>query len=183
MGKKILIITGSPRNNGNSNKLAQSLSSGAIKKGHTVNTFNTVKKKIDGCIACYTCWSKGTPCSFISDNFDELSTYLENADIVVFSTPLYWGSFSSQLKGAIDRFYPYTTENALRKLKPVKSILLASAASDQMAFNGLITQFYDINYYLGWEVEKILTVPLVDKIDDIDKTEALNKAYNIGFNI
>ena len=36
MSKKVLVITGSPRKNGNSNKLAASFAGGAIAAGHQV---------------------------------------------------------------------------------------------------------------------------------------------------
>jgi multimeric flavodoxin WrbA len=44
--KRILVITGSPRKNGNSDILAESFIEGALQAGHTVDRFDGGRKKI-----------------------------------------------------------------------------------------------------------------------------------------
>jgi multimeric flavodoxin WrbA len=50
--------------------------------------FQAGRKRILGCIACQTCFSKGTDCSF-KDDFNEVAPMFESADIIVFCTPIY----------------------------------------------------------------------------------------------
>ncbi|MHB9295266.1 hypothetical protein PilKf_01008 [Pillotina sp. SPG140] len=56
--KNILVITGSPRKGGNSSLLANAFIAGAKTAGHNIMLFEAGRKKILGCIACETCFSK-----------------------------------------------------------------------------------------------------------------------------
>ena len=55
MSKKIVVITGSPRKNGNSFAMTDAFIKAAETKGHTVTRFDAAMKKIGGCHACETC--------------------------------------------------------------------------------------------------------------------------------
>lgn len=183
MSKNILILTGSPRENGNTAMLANAFTKGAQRKGHKVHIFHTAKKKINPCIACNTCWSKGRPCSFDEDCFDELWPLLEAADILVFCTPLYFYSFSAQLKAAIDKLYPYVSASVFcpRPLKITESILLACAQDKEyQSFSGLIASFKEIGHHLNWKTDSILAVNNVYNQGEIEKTDALEKAEQLG---
>ena len=89
---KIVVLTGSPRRNGNTNHLAGQFIKGAEEAGHEVYHF-----------ACNRCGMNGQ-CIF-NDDFGQLRPHLVTADMVVFATPMYYFGFSSQLKAVIDRFY------------------------------------------------------------------------------
>jgi len=106
MKKNILIITGSPRRNGNSDLLADAFTEGATEAGHTVVRFNAGRKKIAGCIACQACFTKGTACAF-QDSFNEVAPFIEQADVIVFVSPLYFYSFTAQIKAVIDKLYSF----------------------------------------------------------------------------
>ncbi|GEP64478.1 hypothetical protein CBE01nite_22460 [Clostridium beijerinckii] len=88
----MLICSG--RVGGNSYLLSEAFIKGAIQSDHEVVKYEVGKKNIKGCIACDTCFSKGTPCSF-DDDFNALAPKIEKADVIVFATPLYWYTFPS----------------------------------------------------------------------------------------
>ena len=179
MGKNILVITGSPRKGGNSDLLAEAFARGASVKGHTVAIFNALKN-MGGCKACDTCWSKGRACTF-TDAFTDLEPLLEQADTVVFATPVYWFSFSAQIKAAIDRMYAYVSPNTLRPLTIKESALLACAGdTDTHVFDGLVLTYEIMLRYMQWHNAGILTVPAVMDKGDILKTDALEKAEAFG---
>ena len=46
---KVVVITGSPRVEGNSNLLAEAFITAAVKKGHTVEWFDAGRMSIQGC--------------------------------------------------------------------------------------------------------------------------------------
>lgn len=181
--KNILIIKGSPRRKGNSNQLVDFFIKGAEKSGNIINIFDSFKDRIDGCVVCYSCWQRGTPCSFSKDKFNDLAILIEESDIILFASPLYWGSFSGHLKNALDKFHSFTMENNPRPLINKKTILFSTAYYGIEAFDGLIRQFMDINKYLDWDILDILTVPNVDNIGDIKNNPNLQTAYNIGYAI
>ena len=53
MGKKILVLNGSPRRKGNTAGLIEAFTQGAQEKGHTVQTFMLDSMQINGCKGCY----------------------------------------------------------------------------------------------------------------------------------
>lgn len=181
--KNILVMTGSPRKNGNSDMLADAFVRGAQEKGHTVHKFRAADRHIGGCKACDNCWSKGTAC-FFRDDFSELEPLLENADVIVFSTPLYWSSMSAQLKVAIDRLYAYCSDACIRPLKIRESVLLACGECEGMdIFNGLIGVYKGMADFLKWEQRGIIAVPEVYKKGEIASTDALERAAALGRSI
>jgi multimeric flavodoxin WrbA len=183
MAKNILMLTGSPRRNGNSDKLADAFMKGAIAAGHHVFKFETGLKRIRGCTACKTCWSKGTACSHI-DDFALLEPLLENADVIVFSTPLYWFGMSAQIKAAIDRVNAYLSEDCLRPLHIGESaLLICGADAGSGIFSGAVETYKNMADYMKWKDRGILTVPEVRDKGDIDKTEALAEAEKLGKSI
>ena len=100
---KILIITGSPRKNGNSNFLVDNFIKGAQEKGHQIFRFDSAFKKVHPCIACNKCGMNGD-CIF-NDDFNYVRENLVDSDMVVFATPMYYFGISAQIKTVIDRFY------------------------------------------------------------------------------
>lgn len=184
MSKNILVITGSPRKNGNSNTLAEAFAKGARAKGHTVTIFDA-SKDIGGCKACDTCWSKGRACSF-TDGFTNLEPLLEQADALVLATPLYWFGFSAQIKAAFDRLYAYMSSKALRPLK-IKETALLVCAGDTIAdypylFDGIVHSFEGMMRYLKWDSRGVISVPGVFGKGEILQTDALEKAERLGMN-
>ena len=62
--KNILVITGSPRQLGNTAILADSFIQGAKAAGHKTEIFDTPFHPVQPCLACNQCWEKDSPCVF-----------------------------------------------------------------------------------------------------------------------
>lgn len=183
MSKNILILTGSPRSNGNSDKMAEAFAKGALAAGHNVMIFNAGRKEIGGCKACKKCWSKGEPCIY-RDDFDELTPLLEEADTILLSTPLYWFTLSAQIMAPINRIYSYLSDNCKRPLKIKESLLFICGADEDLnIFDGAVATYKAIVSYMKWDNKGIITVPGVQDKGDIDKTEALTQAEIMGSSI
>jgi len=178
--KNVLVITGSPRKNGNSDILAEAFIEGAEKAGHTVNRFNAGRKKIKGCMACNKCFSKGTACVF-NDDFNEVAPLIEQADTIVFASPLYFFSFTTQIKALTDKFYSFHIGN--RPLKIKESILLACGETTDMAdFEGMIKTYELIANYMQWKDRGQIIVSDVNNKGEInEKAQAyLQEARELG---
>ncbi len=179
MAKNILVLTGSPREHGNSEAMADAFIKGALAAGHTATKFRAADKDIAGCIACETCFSEGTPCTF-RDGFAELEPMLEKADVLVFCTPVYWFGMTAQIKAAIDRMYAYHD----RPLSIREAVLLVCAGdTDMRVFSGVIEQYKNTLWYLGLQDRGTLIVPDVNDAGDIQKTDALKQAEDMGKSI
>lgn len=180
MKKKILVLTGSPRKNGNSARLADAFIKGAQSAGHEVMRFDAGRVDVHPCKACGACWSRGIPCTF-SDGFDEFASVLESADALVFATPLYWFGFPAQLKAAIDKMNAYLKQSCPRPLKIHESLLMVCAADDVPGlFDAVIANYRQIAAYMKWQDKGILTVPGVSEKGDIDAAGMLIKAEEFG---
>lgn len=98
---KVLIISSSPRKDGNSEVLCGRFAKGASEAGHEVETLLLRKMDISPCRACYACIE--THICAVQDNMKEVFQKLEVADVIVLASPVYFYSVSAQLKAMIDR--------------------------------------------------------------------------------
>lgn len=101
MSKKVLILSGSPRKNGNSDILCDQFAKGACEAGHTVEKIRVAEKNIGYCKACYACKSTGK--CVIGDDMAEILQKMIDADVIVLASPVYFYSIDAQLKTLIDR--------------------------------------------------------------------------------
>ena len=151
MGKKILLVTGSPRAKGNTDLLAQAFQEGAEQAGHQVTVFDAGKKNILPCKACDTCYQKGVPCSF-ADDFNQCEAAMKEADVVVLASPMYYWSISGQLKCAFDRLFA-VAELGPDLANPVKdAVLLMAAEGDTEENFAPVRAYYKaLLDCLGWK--------------------------------
>ena len=178
MSKNVLVLTGSPRRGGNSDLLADALIKGAQAAGHTVTKYTTADKRIAGCRACRGCYTMGRAC-VIDDDFNALAPLVEQADVLVFATPLYWFSVPAQLKAAIDRFYALDNTGRLAHIR--ESALLACAATTDMPdFDGLVRAYQNLCGYKKWTDRGVLLAPGVEEKGDVAKTDLPARAEALG---
>ena len=103
--KNVLIISSTPRRNGNSQILCEEFEKGAKEKGNNVKLIRLSNKKIGHCKACDYCMKNDGIC-IQNDDMKELLEEFKKADILVLATPIYFYGISSQMKTFIDRTYP-----------------------------------------------------------------------------
>jgi multimeric flavodoxin WrbA len=181
MSKNILVLTGSPRKGGNTDKLADAFITGARQAGHTTVRYSAADKSIKGCIDCQTCFKKGTACS-VPDDFVELAPLIEQADLVVLATPMYWFSFPAQLKAAIDKLYAYLISQKPLKIKECV-LLVSGGVDDETKFGGIVSSYQLIAEFMKWQDRGIVVVPGLHAKDDVLKTDGLTRAEALGKSI
>lgn len=103
--KNLLIISSSPRRNGNSQLLCNQFMQGVQYKGHHVDMIRIMDQNIGFCRACDGCVRNGGTCILKDDMADILDLY-QKADVLVLATPVYFYGISAQMKTFIDRTYP-----------------------------------------------------------------------------
>lgn len=109
MSKKVLILSGSPRKNGNSDILCDEFARGARSSGNEVEKIRIAEKNIGYCHACYFCRDHAGECA-IKDDMREILQKMIDADVIVLATPVYFYSIDAQLKAVIDRTVARWTE-------------------------------------------------------------------------
>jgi multimeric flavodoxin WrbA/putative sterol carrier protein len=104
----ILVINGSPRGKkSNTLKLTGAFIGGINSAGnHPVEIITVSQKNIEPCRGCFCCWEKTPGKCIIADDMNGILDKYINADLVVWSFPLYYYSAPSQTKALIDRLLP-----------------------------------------------------------------------------
>lgn len=171
----VVILTGSPRKDGNTNTLAARFAEGAKAAGHAVFRFDAAEAKVAPCRACNACGMNG-PC-VIKDDFEALREKLVAADVIAFATPMYYFGFSAQLKAVIDRFYAL----AGRLHAPKRCVLLMAYADTDARKRGVLVDYYRMLLdYHGWEDAGQIVAPGCWPAGAIARTDLPQKAYDFG---
>lgn len=105
--KKVLVISGSPRKNGNTNQIVRMIEEKVNKIDNEVS-FNYLllkDKNLKYCIGCMDCIRVGgaKACPLKDDSIDILQK-MHEADALIFATPGYSHSVSAMYKNFMDRF-------------------------------------------------------------------------------
>ena len=175
---KILVITGSPRKNGNSNTLAEHFIKGAEEAGHKVVRFDSAFKNVHPCIACNKCGMNGE-CVF-KDDFEFVRNNIVDADAVVFATPMYYFGISAQIKAVIDRFYAINGQIHV----PKKAVLIMTYAdTSSKEAQPIINHYETLLNYLGWSDAGKVIASGVWTEGSVNNTQYPKQAYELGKNI
>lgn len=174
MSKKVVVITGSPRKDGNSFAMTDAFIRAAEEKGHSVTRFDAAQKNVGGCHACETCYKTGKPCSF-DDDFNEIAPALLEADVVVFSMPVYWYSIPAQIKAVIDKMYSFCV--AGKDIAGKECMLIACCEEDdQSVLDGVRIPIERTAALVKWHMAGEVLVPGVLNVGDIEKTDGCRQA-------
>ncbi len=174
MGKKIAVITGSPRKNGNSFAMTDAFIRAAEEKGHTVARFDAAFAQISGCRACETCFKTGKPCSF-DDDFNRFAPAILEADAVVFSMPVYWYSMPAQVKAVLDKLYSFVVGGC--DIAGKECALIACCEEEDMTvLDGVRVPLERSAALLKWKMAGEVLIPGVLNAGDIQKTDGCKKA-------
>ena len=130
---KVLIINGSPRENGNTSVALSEIEKVFAKNGIETETIQVGQKDIRGCLACNYCFKNGK-CA-IDDIVNELAVKLEECDGMVIGSPVYYASANSTLTALLDRLF--YSANCDKTMKVGASVAVcrrggASATFDQL---------------------------------------------------
>ena len=178
MSKKIVVITGSPRKNGNSFAMTDAFIQAAQAKGHTVTRFDAAMQKVGGCRACETCYSTGKACTF-DDDFNTIAPAILEADAIVFTMPVYWYSIPAQIKGVIDRVFSLVVGG--KDIAGKECALITCCEEDDMSvMDGVRIPLERSAALLKWDVVGEVLIPSVLNVGDIENTDGCKKAAELA---
>jgi len=181
MPKQILILKASPREKGNSATLADRLAAGATAAGAQVESIYLHGLDIRACDACDLCQEPGSGC-VIEDEMQPLYPKLAQADAIVLASPIYWFTFSAQLKLCMDRWYAFTSSRYQELQAKPFGIILTYGDTDLYtsgAINAIHT-YESMARFLHGELAGIVHASL-DEADEAGQSPALlDQAYQLG---
>lgn len=131
----IIVLNGSPKPNGNTAAMVAAFVQGIRSGGHQIDVVNVCTLKIAGCLACEYCHTKGEGKCIQNDDMQEVYPLLQEAEMIVLASPVYYHSFTGQLQCAINRIY------AMDKPKRLKKAALILSSDSDFVYDGAIFKY------------------------------------------
>lgn len=150
MGKKIVILNGSPRKKGNTALLCSYFTRGAQESGNEVTEFYLNGMNIHGCLGC--CGgdnSRECPC-VQKDDMAQIYPAVKASDVVVLASPLYYWNLSGQLRTCFDRLFALEEggDNLLRGNGRACALLMAAEGNE---FEDVLGYYKHLMGHLKWK--------------------------------
>ena len=98
----ILAVNGSPRKNGNTSGMLQTVLDVCSNAGHETELYQAGGRTVRGCMACFGC-GKHIGCCAIDDWMNELYPKMAAADAIILGSPTYFADLTPETKAVIDR--------------------------------------------------------------------------------
>jgi len=191
---KILGLIGSPRKGSNTDLLVSAILEGAGANNHLTEKIYLYDFEIAACVDCRACkkglydfeiaacvdcraCKKGNFKCAIGDSMQVLYPKLEEADVIVFGTPLYWYGPSAKMKLLIDRLRPFI---ASKKLKGKKAVLAIPSEEGAEACNFIIGMFALSFEYLCIKMAGKLTPRASERAELKGQPQTLKEAFELG---
>ncbi len=179
MGKKIVVLNGSPRKAGNTSALVREFTKGAESAGSTVTEFFLNSMDIHGCLGCFGGKSsRECPC-VQKDDMSRIYPAVKECDVVVLATPLYYWNMSGQLRTAVDRLFALEEGdgNLLRGNGRSSALLMAAEGS---GFEDVVLYYDHLMEHLRWENLGHVLAGGNMAVGDIEGKPELKEAYELG---
>ena len=184
MAKKIVILNGGARLNGNTAELVKSFTSGAEAGGGVVVRFDLDRMNIHGCKGCL-CGGKNpdSPC-VQKDDMEKIYPEYRSCDILVLASPMYYWGITGQLKCALDRLFA-VTECDPNWATPKKAVALLMAAEGSGDENSapVISYIDSLSKFLDWRNLGHIIAGGNLHIGDIKGKAEIEEARHFGFRV
>lgn len=187
---KVLIISCSPRKNGNTELLLKQAVKGASETGTDVEFLRLHEFQIHPCLECLSCHKTGR--CVINDDMQMFYPKLINMDAILFGSPVFFMSITAQGKAFIDRCQPFWAMKHLLKKKfvpedkiPRKGAFISVGGTKLThLFDGAIRVVKSFFYVTEVEYQDELLFKGIDKKGEIlEHPEALKLSYDLGTRI
>jgi len=141
---KVLAVNGSPRENGNTAAMINTVLDVCKAAGHEVEVFQAGGRAVRGCVACSSCWKNKGQCA-IDDWMNELYAKMVEADAIILGSPTYFADLTPEMKAVIDRC-GYVSMGAGRTLsRKIGAAVSAVRRSGEIHTLDSINHFFQIN--------------------------------------
>ena len=158
MTKKIIILNGSPRKNGNTSALTAQFKKGAEETGHVVTEFHLGSMKIGGCLGC---WHGG-----------------KDTDSPCVQKDEYYWFISGQLKTTFDRLFAVAECDPNYRNPKKESVLIMAA--EGAGFEESEHWYDHLEKHIGWKSLGKVLCGWVTQPGDIEGKPELQQAYELG---
>jgi multimeric flavodoxin WrbA len=179
--KRVLIINGSTRENGNTDTIIASFSDGVNKGGLNIQTAVLRELTINNCLGCCRCRREGT-CHF-TDDMTHLRSMIVKSDVLVFASPNYWCEVTGLMKTFIDRLYFFHHKENNPMVAGKKAVIITTLGEKDADYECqiLVEFFKRCMRSLGIEILRwLLFADLMEKEAIKNKPAYLKQASEAG---
>ena len=176
MSKKVLVISSSPRINGNSDLLCNQFAAGSLEAGNQTEKISLREKEINYCTGCGACVTGNKGCRQKDDAAEILDKMIE-ADVIVMATPVYFYTMSAQMKTLIDRTCARYTEMSNKEFY----FIVTAADNNRQQMERTIEGFRGFTSCLNSPKENGIIYGVgAYKIGEIKRSSAMAQAFEMG---
>jgi len=181
--KKILVVVGSPRKNGNTHILVSQIAEGARTEGAVVDELFLGELTIKECDGCHVCW-EGKECSK-KDDMQGIYPRIIESDVIIFGTPVYWYGPTALMKAFIDRFVYFNCPENREKIRGKSAVIAVPFEEEDTEMARPVVEFFKkcLSYLQVKLVGKIIVPGVSGKGEIRQKPERLEEAYELGRNL
>ena len=113
---KILVLNGSPKEKSDTFRMTDAFLKGLNRGGgHEVHIVHVIEKQIAPCRGCFGCWERGDGHCVTEDGQNAILDLYRDADVIIWSFPLYCYGMPSHLKAVLDRTIPLVKMKMVRQ--------------------------------------------------------------------
>ncbi len=178
---KILGIEGSPRQNGNTEKLVRRVLAGAGAAGGQTQFLKLADLTIHHCQGCTSCRASGA--CVMQDDMDRVIDAIQDSDAILLGSPIYVWQVSGITKVFMDRLCRLLTPSYESRLNGPKKIAFAYTQGnpDPNRFKLYFDYQEQVYSMLGFTLSgRVLATGTRDKKDIAAQDETLEEAYRLG---
>lgn len=141
---KVVLLNGSPHQNGNTFRLLSHVSSELATEGIETEIIHIAGNPVRGCTACMKCFeTKDNRCIIDNDKVNDCIQRMSNADGIIIGSPTYFSDVSAEVKALIDRAGLVSMANGSLFSRKVGAAVVA------VRRGGAIHAFDTINHFFG----------------------------------
>ena len=166
---KILALSCSPREAGNTEIVLEEALSGAQQEGAETELFSVSGKTMQPCDGCWTCLREGA--CHMDDDMRVLGEKMVESDGIIFGTPVYVYSMTGQAKLIMDRMSFLNLSNKVGGVVVVAGSLGSIDPIKDLYFNMVIKKMLPAN---------LVAVYANHKGDVRDLKQGMKAAFNLG---
>lgn len=139
---KVIAFNGSARKDGNTAILIRQVFKELENEGIKTELVQLAGKNIQGCIACYKCFSaKNKRCAVTGDIVNECIEKMEQADGIILGSPTYFADCTAQIRAFVERAGLVSRANGDMFKRKIGAAVIAVRRS------GAIHAFSSLNHF------------------------------------
>jgi len=177
---KVLGFLGSPRSEGSTRTIVESVLAGASSRGAETELYMLNELNFKGCQGCRKCKQEGA-CD-LKDDMTPIYGEILSSDVMVIGSPVYMAYVTGQTKLFLDRLYAFTGPDQVSRVPQGKRciLVLTQGYSDTSAYQNLIKGLSSLVSRLGFEVLEPLVVGGVYSPEDQAAFQGAARGLEMG---